>query len=105
MLRRPARPALLSPIVGLLQLDIHIPSAQSLKDKRRFFKRFRDRMRAHYNVSVSEVGDSDLWRRLHLAVAMVANEEGYIRETLEKCAAVVAREPEVEIVSQQVEFI
>jgi hypothetical protein len=95
----------LSPIVGLLQLDIHIPSANSLKDKRRFFKRFRDGMRAHYNVSVSEVGDSDLWRRLHLSVAMVANEESFIRETLDKCITMVAREPEVEILCQQIDLL
>lgn len=95
----------MTPIVGLLQLDIHIPSAQSLKDKRRFFKRFRDGMRAHFNVSVSEVGESDLWRRLHLCVAMVANEEHFIRETLDKCVTLVAREPEVEILSQQIEML
>lgn len=94
-----------SPHVGLLQLDIHVPAAGSLKDKRRHVKSFREGLRSRFNVSVAEVGDPDLWQRIHLAVTMVSNEEALIQETFEKAVALVARDTEVEILSRQVEML
>ena len=42
-------------IIALLTLDIHIPHAQSLKDKRMVVRSLKDRLRTKFNVSVSEV--------------------------------------------------
>ncbi len=95
----------LSPIVGLLQIDIRIPGAASLKDKRRHLKSFRDGIHAKFNVSVAEVGDADLWKRIHLAVSMVSNEETFIRETFSKIVSLIARDSEVEILEEQVEML
>ena len=41
--------------VGLLTLEIHISDAQSLKDKRQVLRGLKDRLRAHFNVAVSEL--------------------------------------------------
>ena len=40
-------------IVGLLQLDVHVPRAQSLKDKRSVLKSLKDQVRARFNVAVA----------------------------------------------------
>lgn len=95
----------MSPIVGLLQIDIRIPGALSLKDKRQHLKSFREGIRARFNVSVAEVGDPDLWKRIHLAVTMVSNEEQLIRETFSKVVSLIARDTEVEILEEQVEML
>jgi uncharacterized protein len=55
----------------LLELGIHIPTAQSLKDKRSVLKGLLHKLRTNFNVSVSEVGDQDLWQSAHLAIVMV----------------------------------
>lgn len=55
----------------LLELAIHIPAAQSLKDKRSVLKRLVHKLRTNFNVSVSEVGDQDLWQSTQLAIVMV----------------------------------
>jgi uncharacterized protein YlxP (DUF503 family) len=55
----------------LLELAIHIPAAQSLKDKRSVLKSLVHKLRTNFNVSVSEVGDQDLWQSTQLAIVMV----------------------------------
>ncbi len=41
--------------VGLLTLELHIPDAQSLKDKRQVLRSLKDRLRGHFNVAVAEL--------------------------------------------------
>ena len=42
-------------IVGVLRLVFHIPHARSLKEKRSVARKFRDRIRARFDVSIAEV--------------------------------------------------
>ncbi len=65
-------------------MKFHVPQAQSLKDKRRAVKGFKDRLRDKHNVSVSEVDQQDNFRMAVLAVAMVANDRQYIEGVLDK---------------------
>lgn len=58
--------------VGVLRLDLHIPSAQSLKDKRQVIRSLKDRLFARFNVSVAEVGAQDLRQRAVLGIAEVS---------------------------------
>ncbi len=53
-------------VIALLTLDIHIPHAQSLKDKRMIVRRLKDRLRSKFNVAVSEVEHQELWQRSQL---------------------------------------
>ena len=45
--------------VGVLQLELSIPSAFSLKDKRQVVKSLKDRIAHAHNVSIAEVGALD----------------------------------------------
>ena len=49
--------------VGLLTLEIHLPYAHSLKEKRMVVQRLRDRLRRKFNVAVAELDHQDLWQR------------------------------------------
>ena len=40
--------------VGLLTLELHIPDAQSLKDKRQVLRSLKDKLRREFNVAVAE---------------------------------------------------
>ena len=57
--------------VGVLQLELSIADAMSLKDKRRVVKSLKDRIAHGHNVSIAEVGALDEHRRSILGVAMV----------------------------------
>ena len=68
--------------IALLTLDLFIPEAQSLKDKRRVLKSLKDRLRQNYNVSVAEVGALDKWQRAVLALTAVSNDHDQLASTL-----------------------
>lgn len=62
------------PVVLLLTLDIRLPAARSLKDKRAVVKSALSRMRRQYNVSACEAGYLQLHGRALLAVAWVGRD-------------------------------
>ena len=68
--------------IGVLQLDLHVPYAQSLKDKRMALRRLKDRLRKHFNVSVSELDHQDLWQRAEVGVVSVGPDHGYLEQQL-----------------------
>ena len=70
-------------VIALLTLDVHIPHAQSLKDKRMVARRLKDRLRSKFNVAVSEVDHQELWQRLQLSVVTVGPDESYINQMLQ----------------------
>ena len=73
-------------VVGVLRLAFHIPHARSLKEKRAVVRRFRDRVRARFDVSIAEVGDQDLHQRAVFGVAVVSSDAGVCESVLEKIA-------------------
>jgi uncharacterized protein len=76
--------------VGVLRLTLHLPAPGSLKSKRHLVRSAIDRVKARFNVSIAEVGDNDLWQRSVVGVAAVANDHGFVNETLDKVADFVA---------------
>src|SRR5262249_22653379 len=69
-------------VIALLTLDVHIPHAQSLKDKRMVVRRLKDRLRSKFNVAVSKVNHQDLWQRSQLSVVTVGSDDDYVQQTL-----------------------
>jgi uncharacterized protein YlxP (DUF503 family) len=70
-------------VIALLTLDIHVPHAQSLKDKRMVVRRIKDRLRSKFNVAVAEVDHQELWQRAQISVVSVGADENYVRQTLQ----------------------
>lgn len=52
--------------------------ATSLKEKRRVLKSFITRARNKYNISISEIGDNDVWQRAEVGIATIANSRKYV---------------------------
>jgi uncharacterized protein YlxP (DUF503 family) len=70
--------------VGLLTLELHIPDAQSLKDKRQVLRSLKDKLRRDFNVAVAELEHHDTWQRSVVGVVTISNEEQHVREMLQK---------------------
>jgi hypothetical protein len=68
-------------VVGFLSLELHFPSARSLKDKRSVLRSVKDRLRKH-NVSVAEVDHQDLWQRCELAMVVVGSAQTSVEQSL-----------------------
>lgn len=81
-------------------LELHLPGARSLKDKRQIFRRLKDRLRSRYNVSVSESAEhSNLWQRGEITVVSVSES----RDALERLFESVFRDAESGVPGQVIE--
>lgn len=91
--------------VGILQIEITIPGADSLKDKRRAVLSLKNRIANVHNVSVAEVDALDEHRRCILGVAMVSNDKRYVEGGLSKIVDLVRMTPAVSLIDYQVDFL
>src|SRR3982751_5068870 len=91
--------------VGVLQLELSISDAFSLKDKRRVVKSLKDRIAHRHNVAVAEVGALDEHRRAILAIAMVSNDSRYVQGALSKLVDFVKTVPQVNLQDYQIELL
>jgi uncharacterized protein YlxP (DUF503 family) len=92
--------------VGIFTFELHLRDARSLKGKRQVVKRLKDRLRARFNVAVSETNEHDgLWQRAALVVVSVADN----RDTLDRLFEVIRAEAEMivpgHLVATGTEFI
>ncbi len=91
--------------VGVLQIEIEIPDAMSLKDKRRVVKSLKDRIAHAYNVSIAEVGALDEHRRCVFGLAMVANDSRYVEGGLSKLVDFVRNDVRVNLIDFQIDLL
>lgn len=89
--------------IGLLQVDLHLESCNSLKDKRSVLKSLKHRLRADYNVSVAEIGDHDVWRRSQFGLVAIGNSADSIERVFRSALNEIESRPEIEITDTQME--
>jgi uncharacterized protein len=89
--------------VAICVMELHIPTANSLKAKRQVIKSLVQRLRNRFNVSVSEVGFQDLWQRAELGMAVICHNGAGADSIMEKIFTFVEEESRVAIISSRVE--
>jgi uncharacterized protein YlxP (DUF503 family) len=92
-------------VIGVLQIELSVTDAMSLKDKRRVILSLKDRIAHSHNVSIAEVGALDEHRRAILGMAMVSNDKRYVEGALSKLVDLVRSVPAVSLMDYQVEFL
>jgi len=91
--------------IGVLQIELSITDAMSLKDKRRVIKSIKDRIAHAHNVSIAEVGAMDEHRRSILGMAMVGNDGRYIEGALSILVDFVRSVPQVSLLDYRIELL
>ena len=71
-------------VVASLTWELSLPGCASLKEKRSVVRSLRDKLRAKFNVSVSETDFQDVHTRAQLSIALVATDARFAEEVLEK---------------------
>ena len=71
-------------VVGVLKLHLTIPENHSLKGKRGVVKRIQARVAQHFNVSVTECGDQDLWQSSLLGFAIAGTNGPIVEASLRR---------------------
>ena len=89
----------------MASIDIHIPESGSLKTKRQFVKRIKDRVKNRFNVSIAEVDHNDLWQRTTLGVSVVANQRQFANQVLSGVVEFIGRINGVQILDYSVELL
>jgi len=90
-------------VVGSLRLRILCRESRSLKDKRQVVRSIKDRLRNQFNVSVAEVDELDHLQIAVLGFAMVSNEAGHVRTSLEQVVNAVRSHPVAELIDHEIE--
>jgi uncharacterized protein len=95
-------------MIAFLTLELRIEAAQSLKDKRQVVRSLKDRLRAHFNVSVAELDASSLWNRATVGVVGISGSRDYLdglMKSVERQAARIVNNNGAEIEDSFVEFL
>lgn len=71
-------------IVGVGWVDLMIPEAHSLKDKRKVVRSVVDRVRSKFSASVAEVGDQEMWGTARIGFSIVSNDTRVVNSLLDR---------------------
>ncbi len=64
--------------IAYCTLELYLPYAQSLKEKRMILRKAQDRLRARSNFSIAEIEYQDLWQRAKLAAVTVSGDNAVL---------------------------
>jgi uncharacterized protein len=64
--------------VAKLTVELAIPHAQSLKDRRQVVRSLKDKLRHGFNVGVAELDDASLWNRATLGIVAISSSAAYL---------------------------
>jgi uncharacterized protein YlxP (DUF503 family) len=90
-------------IVGTLEVRLLIRESRSLKDKRQVVQSIKERLRSSFNVSVAEVDHQDNRQVAVLGLAMVSNEAGHLRNSLNRIVEILRKHPVAELLRFELE--
>ena len=97
--------SLLTMTIGLLTTELQIEEADSLKDKRQILKSLLAHLRSEFNISATEVGDHDIWRRATIGVAVVATDNAFAHQVLDKVIDHIESNPRVDLGHSEIEML
>ena len=89
----------------LIKINLHIPNAHSLKEKRREIKSLKDRLSNRFNASVAEVEALDKWQQAVLGVCIISNDKSYLDKQFSLIETIVHEYTELELIDMQREWL
>ena len=81
-----------------LVVDLRLPDAHSLKDKRAVVKTVLEGARRRYQVGAAETGAQDKWQRAELAFTTVAGSRRHVDEVTDAVERFVWSRPGVDVI-------
>ena len=95
----------LSVAIGLLEIELHLPLCQSLKQKRGILAKTTSHLRKHHRIALAEVGYQDLWGRSALAAVSVSGDRTVVERTLEGVIQTLIHDREVQLVHYAIQIL
>jgi uncharacterized protein len=64
--------------IAKLTVELDIPHAQSLKDRRQVLRSMKDKLRHSFNLSVAELDEGIVWNRATLGIVTISSSTSYL---------------------------
>ena len=91
--------------VAILQVRLHVPQANSLKEKRQVVKSILDRARSRYHVAAAEVDEQDIHRQAVLGFAAVSGSYSHAESVVTKILEGLRVHPAARIIEHELEVL
>jgi hypothetical protein len=88
-----------------VRFELFVPESHSLKAKRAVLRPIVEGLRHRFRISVAEVDHQDTWQRAAIAVAVVAESDGHLREILTNIERHVANVADVELLDVETAWL
>jgi len=79
--------------VAVLRLELAIPGARSLKDRRQVVRSLKERLISKFNVNCAEVDEAESWVRASLGVTACSNEKQYLEDLANEISRYAGQDP------------
>ena len=70
--------------IAKLTVELSIPHAQSLKDRRQVVRSMKDQLRQGFNISIAEMDEAVTWQSATLGVVAISNSRSYVHQLVEE---------------------
>ena len=87
--------------IGVLEVEMRIPGASSLKSKRMVIKSIKDRIRNKFNVSVSEISHLSSRQSCFLGIAHLSTSKPFTNRVLSEVLNFIQSFRQIELVDFQ----
>ena len=91
--------------VSLLTIELLIPSARSLKDKRSAVRSLKDRLRSRFNASVAEIAYHDKWQRAVIAACILGNDKRHLESDMTRVRQLCEEAQEIQITDMHLQWL
>lgn len=94
--------------VARLTLEIEVPHAQSLKDRRQVIRSLKDRLRNAFNLSITELDSGEVWNRATIGIAVISGSRSYLTgqlEEIDRAAQRITQSLGAEVIDSYAEFL
>lgn len=91
-------------VVCIISIELFIPMAHSLKEKRKHIKSLKERLKNRFNASVAEIAALDDWQRAVIGISMISNDRRYLEKQYSAIENYVLETKETELLSINIEW-
>lgn len=85
-------------VVAIAVVELHIPAARGLKEKRKVIKSLIDRLARRYRVSIAETGHQELHQRSEIGLALVGSDRAHLEQSMDRIRQVFETMPDAEVI-------
>lgn len=91
-------------VVGVWKVELHIPYAQNLKDKRNVIQSILIKSRNRFNVSIAELDFHDKWQRCLMGIACVDSKTHKAKEIFACLRKIFEENGDIVVVKEDINF-